>query len=185
MLKFPRPVTIPRHLTQSISKSIIRPNWPLPPPQKQSHKKQHSISSEISSASSLSSLTSELTTTTFTEDTCSTISMPSKLSTISTQSSLPSQKHQKTLSDISSVTDTISDTESTLTEASVNTIKKHPNHYKLPLEKKVQPKPQPKTVTYDIMIVPHRHFQEEADAAISSGDLRLIISGTNGRKSRC
>ena len=111
--------------------------------------------------------------------------MPSKLSTISTQSSLPSQKHQKTLSDISSVTDTISDTESTLTEASVNTIKKHPNHYKLPLEKKVQPKPQPKTVTYDIMIVPHRHFQEEADAAISSGDLRLIISGTNGRKSRC
>jgi hypothetical protein len=106
------------------------------------------------------------------------------ISTITSQSSLPSQKHQKTLSDISSVTDTVSETESTLTEASVNTIKKQPTHYKLPLEKKVQPKPQPKTVTYDIMIVPHRHFQEEADAALSSGDLRLIISGTNGRKSK-
>ncbi|CBY24066.1 unnamed protein product [Oikopleura dioica] len=186
LIKFPerkpnRPVTIPSHLTQSISKSITRPNWPLPPPQKHNHKKQHSISSEISSASSISSFTSDLTTTSLTEDTCSSVSMPSKLSTISSHSSLPSQNQPTSLSDISSVTDTVSDTESTLTEASVNTIKKQPNHYKSPLEKKVQP--QHKPVTYDIMIVPHRHFQEEADAAISSGDLRLIISGTNGRKS--
>jgi len=120
--------------------------------------------------------------TSLTEDTCSSVSIPSKLSTISSQSSLPSQNQPTSLSDISSVTDTVSDTESTLTEASVNTIKKQPNHYKSPLEKKVQP--QHKPVTYDIMIVPHRHFQEEADAAISSGDLRLIISGTNGRKSK-